>query len=108
MSQVCNVAPIAGETKVWQYITLMKKIYLIDCPGVVYNPQESDEEKVLRGVVRVELVENPADYIPAVLSKVKLLYMARTYKIRNDWKDANDFLEKVAQKYGKLVSERIF
>ena len=82
----------------------MKKIYLIDCPGVVYNPQESDEEKVLRGVVRVELVENPADYIPAVLSKVKLLYMARTYKIRNDWKDANDFLEKVAQKYGKLES----
>ena len=80
---------------------------MIDCPGVVYNPQESDEEKVLRGVVRVELVENPADYIPAVLSKVKLLYMARTYKIRNDWKDANDFLEKVAQKYGKLVSARI-
>ncbi len=31
--KVCNVAPIAGETKVWQYITLMKKIYLIDCPG---------------------------------------------------------------------------
>ena len=80
---------------------------MIDCPGVVYNPQESDEEKVLRGVVRVELVENPADYIPAVLSKVKLLYMARTYKIRNDWKDANDFLEKVAQKYGKLVSATI-
>ena len=49
----------------------MKKIYLIDCPGVVYNPSESDEEKVLKGVVRVELVENPSDYIPAVLKKVK-------------------------------------
>ena len=33
--KVCNVAPIAGETKVWQYITLMKKIYLIDCPGTL-------------------------------------------------------------------------
>ena len=33
--KVCNVAPIAGETKVWQYITLMKKIYLIDCPGML-------------------------------------------------------------------------
>ncbi len=31
--QVCNVAPIPGETKVWQYITLMKRIFLIDCPG---------------------------------------------------------------------------
>ena len=35
--QVCNVAPVPGETKVWQYITLMKRIFLIDCPGVVYN-----------------------------------------------------------------------
>lgn len=27
--KVCVVAPIAGETKVWQYITLMKRIYMI-------------------------------------------------------------------------------
>lgn len=27
----------AGETKVWQYIALMKRIFLIDCPGVVYD-----------------------------------------------------------------------
>ena len=33
--KVCKVAPIPGETKVWQYITLMKSIYLIDCPGTV-------------------------------------------------------------------------
>ena len=101
--KVCNVAPIAGETKVWQYITLMKKIYLIDCPGVVYNPSESDEEKVLKGVVRVELVENPGDYIPAVLAKAKQQYMARTYRVTADWSDHNQFLERVAQKYGKLL-----
>ena len=28
---------IVGETKVWQYIALMKRIFLIDCPGVVYD-----------------------------------------------------------------------
>ena len=81
----------------------MKKIYLIDCPGVVYNPAESDDEKVLKGVVRVELVENPGDYIPAVLAKVKKEYMARTYRVNADWTDHNDFLERVAQKYGKLL-----
>ena len=44
------MAPIAGETKVWQYITLMRKIYLIDSPGVVMgNYGETDEEKVLKG-----------------------------------------------------------
>jgi len=26
---VCKVAPIPGETKVWQYISLTKRIYLI-------------------------------------------------------------------------------
>merc|ERR1712157_444254 len=31
--KVCNVAPIPGETKVWQFITLTKRIFLIDCAG---------------------------------------------------------------------------
>ena len=44
-----------GETKVWQYITLMKKIFLIDCPGVVYHgTKDTDTQAVLKGVVRVE------------------------------------------------------
>jgi nuclear GTP-binding protein len=33
----CRAAPIPGETKVWQYITLTKRIFLIDSPGVVYD-----------------------------------------------------------------------
>merc|ERR1719216_781647 len=62
--KVCSVAPIAGETKVWQYITLMRKIYLIDSPGVVMGQSgETDGEKVLKGVVRVELVENPGEKV---------------------------------------------
>ena len=28
--KVCNVAPIPGETKIWQYITLFRRIFLID------------------------------------------------------------------------------
>ncbi|KAH9363716.1 hypothetical protein HPB48_020450 [Haemaphysalis longicornis] len=63
--KVCNVAPIAGETKVWQYITLMRKIYLIDCPGVVYPTGDTDTDIVLR--VRVENIEDPEDHIEAVL-----------------------------------------
>uniref|UniRef100_A0A8C5LWL5 Nucleolar GTP-binding protein 2 n=1 Tax=Leptobrachium leishanense TaxID=445787 RepID=A0A8C5LWL5_9ANUR len=48
--KVCNVAPIAGETKVWQYITLMRRIFLIDCPGVVYPSGDSETDVVLKGV----------------------------------------------------------
>lgn len=49
--QVCKVAPIPGETKVWQYITLTKRIFLIDCPGVVYQSSDTETDIVLKGVV---------------------------------------------------------
>ncbi|XP_023349392.1 nucleolar GTP-binding protein 2, partial [Eurytemora carolleeae] len=101
--KVCKTAPIAGETKVWQYITLMRKIYLIDCPGIVpATGGETDEEKVLRGVVRVELVETPDDYIPTVLERVKTKYIERTYRLK-DWTSPTDFLEKLSKRTGKLL-----
>lgn len=101
--KVCKVAPIAGETKVWQYITLMQRIYLIDCPGVVYATaqSESDVEKVLKGVVRIEMCPDPDQYIGAVLDKVQKQYIVRTYGI-DDWTDSEDFLSKLATKTGKL------
>ncbi|XP_067000782.1 uncharacterized protein Ns2 [Anabrus simplex] len=100
--KVCKVAPIAGETKVWQYITLMRRIYLIDCPGVVYPSAETDTEKVLKGVVRVEMIQNPEDYIPFVLERVKKEYMIKTYKV-DGWETAQEFLEKLAARTGKLL-----
>ncbi|CAG2053849.1 unnamed protein product [Timema podura] len=100
--KVCKVAPIAGETKVWQYITLMRRIYLIDCPGVVYPSAETDIDKVLKGVVRVELVQNPEDYIPHVLKRVKREYIEKTYKL-TEWDTDLDFLEKMAARTGKLL-----
>ncbi|KAJ9589002.1 hypothetical protein L9F63_017697 [Diploptera punctata] len=100
--KVCKVAPIAGETKVWQYITLMRRIYLIDCPGVVYPSAETDAEKVLKGVVRVELIENPDDYISHVLVRVKREYLIKTYKVE-EWENSQEFLEKLAARMGKLL-----
>lgn len=81
--KVCKTAPIPGETKVWQYITLMKRIYLIDCPGIVPpSMTDSPEDILLRGVVRVENVENPAQYVPAVLAKCKAHHLERTYEVK--------------------------
>ncbi|RMX49486.1 hypothetical protein pdam_00023599 [Pocillopora damicornis] len=100
--KVCNVAPIAGETKVWQYVTLMRRIYLIDCPGVVYPSGDSETEIILKGVVRVENVKDAACHIPVVLERVKQEYIAKTYKV-SSWNDPTDFLEQVAQRTGKLL-----
>ncbi|XP_074832427.1 nucleolar GTP-binding protein 2 isoform X1 [Carettochelys insculpta] len=100
--KVCNVAPIAGETKVWQYITLMRRIFLIDCPGVVYPSEDSETDIVLKGVVQVEKIKSPEDHISAVLERAKPEYISKTYKI-DSWKNAEDFLEKLAFRTGRLL-----
>ena len=66
--RVCVTAPIPGETKVWQYVNLTKRIFLIDCPGVVYHDTEdTDTDAVLKGVVRIEKMDDAADHIPDVM-----------------------------------------
>jgi nuclear GTP-binding protein len=100
--KVCNVAPVPGETKVWQYITLMKRIFLIDCPGVVYSGAgDTDTDAVLKGVVRVESLEDATEHIAQVIERVKPEYLRRAYKLAG-WTDAEDFLEQVARGAGKL------
>ncbi|EKJ71330.1 hypothetical protein FPSE_08569 [Fusarium pseudograminearum CS3096] len=101
--KVCTVAPIPGETKVWQYISLMKRIYLIDCPGIV-PPSTSDTptDLVLRGVVRVEKVEHPEQYIQSLLNRVKKHHMEKTYELKG-WDNSTEFLELLARKAGRLL-----
>merc|ERR1711939_173749 len=71
--KVCTVAPIPGETKVWQYITLMKRIYLIDCPGVV-PPSSTDTPQ----------------------------HIERTYQLKG-YNGHIEFLELLARKGGRLL-----
>lgn len=112
--KVCQVAPIPGETKVWQYITLMKRIFLIDCPGIVPPSLRDTEADILfRGVVRVENVTSPEQYIPEMLKKCLRKHLERTYEIKG-WaqfeEDENllekasiEFLELIARKQGRLL-----
>ena len=81
----------------------MKRIYLIDCPGVVPpSNNDSPEDILLRGVVRVENVENPEQYIAAVLKKTRPQHIQRTYDVGN-FETATDFLEILARKGGRLL-----
>ncbi|KAL6975390.1 Nuclear/nucleolar GTPase 2 [Sarracenia purpurea var. burkii] len=99
---VCKVAPIPGETKVWQYITLTKRIFLIDCPGVVYQNSDSETDIVLKGVVRVTNLHDAAEHIGEVLKRVKKEHLERAYKIK-DWEDEDDFLVQLCKLTGKLL-----
>ncbi|XP_065863208.1 nuclear/nucleolar GTPase 2-like [Euphorbia lathyris] len=99
---VCKVAPIPGETKVWQYITLTKRIFLIDCPGVVYQNNDTETDVVLKGVVRVTNLHDASEHIGEVLKRVKKAHLQRAYKIK-DWVDDNDFLFQLCKLSGKLL-----
>ena len=106
--KVCAVAPISGETKVWQCIALMCRIYLIDFPGIVPpSATNTPEDLVLRGVVRVENVHSPEQYTPAVLARRKPQDVERTYEIRSGgrsgFKHHIEFLEMLAGKSGRLL-----
>ena len=108
----------------WKYITLFKRIFLIDSPGVVYGNMElptatsattedasaasslaaldNETTSVLKGVVRVDNLEEPAQYVPGVLQRIKREYLVKTYGIET-WESATDFLEQYARRTGKLV-----
>jgi len=100
--KVCKTAPLAGETKVWQYVMLMRRIYMIDCPGVVYPQGDTETQLILKGVVRVENVKDPENHVQGVLDRVKTDHLKKTYGI-DDWSDPEDFMTKVALKGGKLI-----
>ncbi|KAI5190432.1 nuclear GTP-binding protein [Nematocida minor] len=99
---VCTVAPIPGQTKVWQYISLMKRIYLIDCPGIVPPADKDETAVVLKGVVRVENVTSPEDHIETLLKKADKKHIFNLYGIEPSG-DHVEFLEALAKKSGKLL-----
>jgi nuclear GTP-binding protein len=102
---VCTVAPIPGQTKVWQYVALMKRIYLIDCPGVVpHAPGDSEADIVLKGVCRIENISAPEDHIQALLDRVQERHLVRTYGTAVlGHTGAEDFLERLAKQTGRLL-----
>ena len=104
----CKVAPVPGETKIWQYITLFKRISLIDCPGVVVDTAGNTEtDSVLKGVLCAERLENPEDFVDAILQKVKHEHLAAQYGLPKDgddtWKDSVSLMEMIAKKSGRLL-----
>lgn len=101
--KVCKAAPIPGETKVWQYVTLTKRINLIDCPGVVYGEEnDTPVETVLKGIVRAERLEDPSAYVHGIFDKARKSDLQKIYKV-DDWEDSEDFLTQLAKRGGKLL-----
>lgn len=88
--------------QVWQYISLTKRINLIDCPGIVYNSDDTQTDIVLKGVVRAEKIQDPEVHIQQILDRADRASLISIYGIEK-WEDAQDYLEQLAIKMGKLI-----
>lgn len=100
--KACSVAPIPGQTKIWQFVSLFDKFYLIDCPGVVYpRPGDGVVSAILRSVVRIQKIEYPEEYVGEILKRIRPEYLQRMYEIES-WTDHWDFMSQLAKKWGKL------
>lgn len=97
--EVCKSAPVPGETRSWQYITLMKDLYLIDCPGVV--PISDYKQAVLKGAIRIENVEDPDDLIEDLLALTGKEAVENCYNIT--FGETEELFAKIAKRYGKIT-----
>jgi len=96
---VCKTAPVPGETKVWQYISLMNGLYLIDSPGVVPIPDY--RQAVLKGAIRIEKLEDPDLYITDVIEKAGKDVFERTYRV--SFSTMEELYKKMAKRYGRIT-----
>lgn len=101
-SVVCTAAPVPGETKHWRYVTLFKRVFLIDCPGVVPPNHTSHIENVLKGAVRIEQLDDPVEYIGPLMAQLRPEYIANQYGIPA-WSSPEDFVELFCRRTGKLL-----
>nr|XP_033335584.1 nucleolar GTP-binding protein 2 isoform X2 [Megalopta genalis] len=86
--KVCNVAPIAGETKVWQYITLMRRIYLIDCPDVLSRVKPEyirKTYKIAEWSDHIDFLEKLACKSGKLLKKGEPNIVIVSRMVLNDW-----------------------
>ena len=74
------------------------------------SANDSQTSTVLKGVVRVEALPTPSDHIPALMDRVKPIYLSRTYGVPLPNKDnpteawkPEVFLDKLARMKGRLL-----
>jgi len=100
--KVCKSTSIPGETKVWQFVTMMKKMYLIDSPGVIcHENQDSETDLILKGAICVEKIKDPILHIPEVLRRIDVHCLEKIYQL-SSCTTAEDFLNKLAHKRGRF------
>lgn len=96
----CKAAPIPGETRVWQYVALTSRIYLIDCPGVVPPAADTPAVLALRGALRAERLDEPELYAHELIRVAGAELLAKVYGVEPA--EPDELLAAIARRLGKL------
>lgn len=86
-SRACSVAPRPGETKTLQTVLLDRKVRLVDSPGVAMGggggggASEDTTKDVLRGTVKLELVEDPITPVAEILRRADPVKVTKLYRL---------------------------
>ena len=68
----------------------------------MHDENQSENEKVLKSVVRAERLPDPTMFVQPILDRVERKHIYDVYGIP-DWVDDEDFLKQLAMKTGKLL-----
>lgn len=68
----------------------------------MYDSQETQVDKVLKGVVRAEKIPDPDSYIQPILDRVQTKHITDMFGVHS-WTSSEDFLNQVAARTGKLL-----
>jgi len=103
-----KVGATPGVTRESQEFSLDKHIKLLDCPGIIFSQSDRDRmdsNVILRNAVRVEQLEDPVGPALEIIQRCKKEQLLSRYNMRLDadnFEDAEEFLQKLAMKTGKL------
>jgi len=101
-SKAVDVGATPGLTKNVQEVHLDSNIKLLDCPGIIFDPGLiSEADAALRNCIKIEQIEDPVLPIEAIVRRCNKEKLCQLYHI-DEFKDTTDFLDKVAQKRGKI------
>jgi nuclear GTP-binding protein len=99
-SRAVSVSAVAGHTKVMQEVNLDAKIKLIDSPGVVFDPSDTDG-MVLRNCINVEDLEDPTVAVESIVNRCRPVQLMQLYNVPA-FSTVSQFLGHVARQTGKL------
>jgi len=100
-SRVAGVGATPGFTTSINTIRLDKYVNMIDSPGVLFSPNCTQAELVLRNCIKLEHCEDPVQAVHTIASKCPQQQLMQLYKI-SEYNSPEEFLSHVAHKRGKI------